>query len=86
MKKDYIATRAVNGQMLDTLGTLTVTLQLGTETWQHVFHVVREATQSILLGWDFLVKNHALLDVSHAKLQLWDISIPLLASKDFVPA
>ncbi|KAG1936460.1 hypothetical protein F2P79_018511 [Pimephales promelas] len=86
MKKDYIATRAVNGQMLDTLGTLTVTLQLGTETWQQVFHVVREATQSVLLGWDFLVKNHALLDVSQAKLQLWDVSIPLLASEDFVPA
>lgn len=25
------------------------------------------------------------MDLSHAKLQLWDISVPLLTSKDFVP-
>lgn len=36
--------------------------------------------------WDFLLKHHALMDVSHAKLQqLWDISVPLLTSKDFIP-
>ncbi|KAK3510443.1 hypothetical protein QTP70_006846 [Hemibagrus guttatus] len=85
LKKDYVSARAVNGQLLDTLGTITVTFQLGTESWQHVFHVLRETTQTVLLGWDFLLKNHALMDLSHAKLQLWDISVPLLTSKDFVP-
>lgn len=85
LKKDYIVAHAINGQMLDTLGTLTVTLQLGIEIWPYVFHIVRETMQFVLLGWDFLVKNHALLHISHAKLHLWDISIPLLTSSDFVP-
>ncbi len=85
LRKDYVSAHAVNGQMLDTLGTITVTFQLGTGSWQHVFHVLRETTQTVLLGWDFLLKNHALLDLSHAKLQLWDIAVPLLTGKDFVP-
>lgn len=68
LRKDYVSAHAVNGQMLDTLGTITVTFQLGTESWQHVFHVLRETTQTVLLGWDFLLKNHALLDLGHAKL------------------
>lgn len=82
LRKDYVSAHAVNGQMLDTLGTITVTFQLGTESWQHVFHVLRETTQTVLLGWDFLLKNHALLDLSNAKLQLWDITVPLLTSKN----
>ncbi|KAL0151982.1 hypothetical protein M9458_052700 [Cirrhinus mrigala] len=85
LKKDYVSAHAVNGQMLDMLGTITVTFQLGTESWQHVFHLLRETTQTVLLGWDFLLKNHALLDLSRAELQLWDATVPLLTSKDFVP-
>ena len=85
LKKDYVSARAVNGQMLDTLGTIPVILCLGTESWQHTFHVLRETTQAVLLGWDFLVKNHALLDITHGKLQLWDTTIPLLRGSDLTP-
>ena len=62
--KDFVATRAVNDKMLDTLGTITLTLRLGSRTWQHVFHVLRDAAQAILLGWDFLCKNHTLINVA----------------------
>ena len=85
LKKDYVSARAVNGQMLDTLGTIPVILCLGTESWQHTFHVLRETTQAVLLGWDFLVRNHALLDITHGKLQLWDTTIPLLRGSDLTP-
>lgn len=62
LKNNYIDSRAVNGQMLDTLGTIEVTFRLGPTCWQHTFHVLRESTQSVLLGLDFLRANHALLD------------------------
>lgn len=52
---DFIAARAVNGQMLDTLGTITATLRLGKTSRQHVFHVLRESTQTAQLGLDFFV-------------------------------
>lgn len=39
LQADFGSARAVNGQMLDTLGTITATLQLGNHSWQHVFHV-----------------------------------------------
>ena len=63
LKNNYIDSRAVNGQMLDTLGTSEVTFRLGPTCWQHTFHVLRESTQCVLLGLDFLARNHALLDL-----------------------
>lgn len=37
LKKDcVVACETMNGQMLDTLGTITITLQQGTELWQPV--------------------------------------------------
>ena len=85
LNADFIAARAVNGQMLDTLGTITATLHLGNESWQHVFHVLRGSTQAALLGLDFLIANHALLDFARGRLLLWDTTIPLLSSKDLIP-
>lgn len=85
LNADLIAARAVNGQMLDTLGTITATLHLGKETWQHVFYVLRGSTQAALLGLDFLIANHALLDYARGRLQLWDTVIPLLSGKDLIP-
>lgn len=36
LQADFVAARAVNGQMLDMLGTITATLHLGNHSWQHV--------------------------------------------------
>lgn len=57
LKQNYVASRAVNGQMLDTLGTMEITFRIGPTCWQHTFHVLRESTQCVLLGLDFLAKK-----------------------------
>ena len=85
LKKNFIDSRAVNGQMLDTLGSLSVTFKLGSSCWQHSFFVLRESTQDVLLGLDFLAENCALLDLRRGVLQLWDIAVPLLQGGDLVP-
>lgn len=82
---DIIEARAVNGQLLDTLGTVTATLRLGSQSMQWVFHVLRESTQTALLGLDFLIAHHALLDFSRNRLQLWGMDIALLSCKDLIP-
>ena len=84
LNADFIVARGVNGQMPDTLGTITATLHLGEDSWQHVFHVLRGSTQAALLGLDFLNVNHALLDYARGKLQLWDTVISLLCAKDLI--
>ena len=86
LKNNYIDSRAVNGQKLDTLGTSEITFRLGPTCWQHTFHVLRESTQCVLLGLDFLAKNHALLDLGRGVLQLWDVSVPLLQGGELVPS
>lgn len=85
LNADFINARAVNGQMLDTLGTITATLHLGNNSYQHVFYVLRGSTQTALLGLDFLVPNRALLDYVRGTLQLWDTIIPLLSGPDLIP-
>ena len=82
---DFIAARAVNGQMLDTLGTVRATLRLGETSQQQTFHVIRGSTQTVLLGLDFLVTNRALLDYARGKLHLWGTVLPLLSGKDLIP-
>ena len=85
LKKNYVNTHAVNGQTLDILGTIEVTFRLGPSSWQHTCHVLRGCAQSVLLGLDFLTKNHALLDLSRGVLQLWDVTVPLLQGDELIP-
>ena len=78
--------RSVNGQCLDILGKLTIGLRLGKQVWQQEFEVLRGAYQPVILGWDFLEKHHALLDLRNKMLQLWDMKIPLLSKGHEVAA
>ncbi|CAL9686084.1 unnamed protein product [Knipowitschia caucasica] len=85
LKKDFIGSRAVNGQTLDTLGTIDVSLHLGRASWRHTFHVLRESTQAVLLGLDFLAVNRALLDLGWGVLEIGDTCLPLLYQAQLVP-
>uniref|UniRef100_A0AAV2LVC5 Reverse transcriptase RNase H-like domain-containing protein n=1 Tax=Knipowitschia caucasica TaxID=637954 RepID=A0AAV2LVC5_KNICA len=85
LKKDFIGSRAVNGQTLDTLGTIDVSLHLGRASWRHTFHVLRESTQAVLLGLDFLAVNRALLDLGRGFLKIGDTCLPLLYQAQLVP-
>lgn len=55
-------------------------MRLGTELLQHDFQVVRGAHHPIILGWDFLQKHHALIDVTNEKMSLWNFELPLLST------
>ena len=46
----------------------------------------RGAYQPVILGWDFLDKHHALLDLRNKVLQLWDMKIPLVPKRNEVAA
>lgn len=46
----YTFARTVNGQLFDTLGTVTLPIWLGEGYWEQTVHVVWGATQAILLG------------------------------------
>ncbi|KAL6473492.1 hypothetical protein MHYP_G00170530 [Metynnis hypsauchen] len=78
MKASFVLARSVNGQCLDTLGTLTLGVRLGKELLQHDFQVVRGAHYPVILGWDFLEKHHALLDIRNKTVLLWNMRLPLL--------
>lgn len=78
LKKNFVDSKAVNGQMLDTLGSISVTFHLGPTSWPHSFYVLRESTQAVLLGLDFLIEHWVLLDLGRGVLQLWDIGVLLL--------
>lgn len=81
-----VPARSVNGRRLEILGKLTIGLRLGHKVWQQDFEVLRSAYQTVILGWDFFVQHHALLDIKNKALQLWDMTIPLLPKQHEVAA
>ncbi|KAK7895748.1 hypothetical protein WMY93_021073 [Mugilogobius chulae] len=85
LSSDYVLAHTVNGQLLDTLGSMTVSMCLGGKYVEQKVHVVRGANQKVLLGFDFLTEFHAVLDVSHSLLRLRDVDIPLLHANDLIP-
>lgn len=78
LKSSFVLARSVNGQYLDILGSLTLGMRVGKESLQHDFNVVRGAFHNVIIGWDFLQKHHALLDLRDNSLQLWATQLPLL--------
>lgn len=78
IQKSYLLAKSVTGEHLDTLGMLPITIRLGEEVFTHNVQVVRNASQSVILGWDFLNKHHAVIDIREKQLKLWNWSVPLL--------
>lgn len=75
MVASSVPARSVNGERLEILGKLTVGIRLGSQVWQQDFEVLRGAYQPVILGWDFLQRHHALLDLKNKVLQLWDMKM-----------
>ncbi len=75
----------MTGDYLETLGMLPITIRLGEEVFSHDVQVVRNALQPVILGWDFLSKHHAAIDLRENHLKLWNWTVPLLCSQERVP-
>lgn len=85
MQTSYILPKSVTGDYLDTLGMLTISIRLGEEVFNHSVHVVRNSSQSAMLGWDFLCKPHAIINLRDNTLGFWDWSVPLLCAAQKAP-
>lgn len=72
IQKSFLLAKSVTGDYLDTLGMLPITIRLGEEVFSHDVQVVRNATQPVILGWDFLSKHHAVVDLRENNLKLWN--------------
>lgn len=62
---------------------LPIALGGGSYVWN--VHVVRGATQDILLGFDFMRQTCMIMDVGRGLLCIGDSDIPLLRARDFIP-
>uniref|UniRef100_A0A3Q2ZZT4 Gypsy retrotransposon integrase-like protein 1 n=1 Tax=Kryptolebias marmoratus TaxID=37003 RepID=A0A3Q2ZZT4_KRYMA len=85
LSTDYIFAHAVNGHLLDTLGTMALSICLGEIYVEQTVHVVRGATQKVLLGLDFMLEYQAVLDVPRGFVCLKGMDIPLLHATDLIP-
>lgn len=86
LKRSELLPRAVTGDYLDNLGTLPVTIMLGKEIFTHIVQVVRNITQPVILGWDFLFAHHAVLNIGEGQLKVGsNTTIPLLRATDVAP-
>ena len=65
---------AANGEELDVAGQTVIATTLGKFTVDHPVLVVRDLTQSCLLGADFLQKYHCVIDLQEKNIDSGRIS------------
>lgn len=75
IQKSYLSAKAATGDYLDTLGTLSITIRLDDEIFTHHVQVLRNTTQPVLLGLDFVRKHHAILDLRADQLTIGNRAI-----------
>lgn len=85
MQRSELLPRAVTGDYLDNLGTLPITIRLGNEMFTHIVQVVRNITQPVILGWDFLLSHRAVMNVGEGNLKVGNTTVPLLRATEVAP-
>ncbi|KAJ8037827.1 hypothetical protein HOLleu_18745 [Holothuria leucospilota] len=82
----YFLAKSVTGENIDSVGTVRATLSIGSQLCKNDFHVVRNVSRPLLLGWDFLLHNQATVDVREGVLVIGDDKLPLLRKRHDAPA
>lgn len=86
LQQPQVVPRAVTGDYLDNLGTRSVNMRLGSEMFAHTVQVVRNVTQPVILGWDFLFAHFVVLDLKQGLLKVGSRArVPLLSATETAP-
>src|SRR4029434_10727782 len=59
--------------------------RLGSLNLQHEVQVIRNVSQTIILGWDFLQQHFAVLDLGRGLCHLHNQDLPLLSTTEMTP-
>lgn len=85
LTKNFVLSKAVTGHSLDTLGTIEITLKMGSHILHHYVQVMRNVSEGTLLGTDFLQLHKAVLDFGRGICSLYGEDIPLLRKTQLTP-
>lgn len=64
---------------VDSVGSISVNLNIAHEPMTHALQVVRNSTKPLILGWDFLVANGIIVDTRKVALIVDDKVVPLVS-------
>ncbi|KAI8507260.1 hypothetical protein Bbelb_146400 [Branchiostoma belcheri] len=84
--KQFTPAQSVTGQVLDTIGVIDLHIHLGDCDTVHPVHVVRDADHYAILGWDFCIAQHVVLDAASGTLTIGGQTLPLLTSSQLLPS
>lgn len=83
--KSFQVAHTLTGHQLNILGSLTVTLRLGSHIFGMDMYVVRDSRQDALLGWDFFKTHGASIDTASGAFMFGNEKISLLSSSQALP-
>ncbi|XP_033116961.1 UBA domain-containing protein Mud1-like, partial [Anneissia japonica] len=72
LQKVFTRAKAVDGSPLDIIGCVQVNLRIGDVTLNHNFHVTSSMERPMILGWDFLRSNGAVIDLQTGVIKIAD--------------
>lgn len=83
--KQFIPLTGVTGDSLDSVGSVTVNLNIAHISMTHTIQVVRNCTKPLILGWDFLVSKGVIVNPRKMSLLIGEKVVPLVSPKQYVP-
>ncbi|KAJ8045567.1 hypothetical protein HOLleu_08601 [Holothuria leucospilota] len=79
----YALGKSVTGDTIDAVGRVTATISIGSNRLLDEFHVARNVSKPLILGWDFLLRHKASVDITEGTMTLGEEAVPLLRRQYF---
>ncbi|KAI8485080.1 hypothetical protein Bbelb_371860 [Branchiostoma belcheri] len=77
--------RSVNGEKLHIVGTIRALVHLGPTSVLETFHVLRHATNNIILGWQFCHSHDVTINLASGTVKIKSTTLPLLPRSPLAP-
>ena len=73
LQKPTGITTSVTSEVIDKLGCVNVNLMFGSKQFCHEVQVARGIDKSLIIGWDFLLKHSAVLNVQRRCIEMYEL-------------
>ena len=74
---------SVTGESLDTIGSATATLHIGSKTISHQFYIARNICHTCILGWNFFTEHGASISSLTSTFYIQGSAIPLVDHRQY---
>ncbi|KAJ8035952.1 hypothetical protein HOLleu_19788 [Holothuria leucospilota] len=84
-QQSHVIGKSATGHTIDGIGTITATISVGQNTFQTEFHIGRNITQPMIIGWDFIKRHIQEVDILQGTVTVEGEKISMLRKEKNAP-